>query len=160
MEPAGSATDRSSPPDYLVTAAAACAQGKHFARAFTDAQDAAHASHTDGHAFERFIQALVIQLGADSDDVAVGVELRDHRTRMQEVDVVVNANGRLHVIDCKYRAKTEIPLGTQIREAYATRQLLGDDTAQVILLRPLQVFPHRAERSHRTTAFGCWTAAR
>ena len=131
----------SPPPAHLVRAAAACLDGKHFARAFEEAQRAAGRPTSDGHAFEQFVQALVTQLGADADDVAVSVELCDRKRRVQEVDVVVNANGRLHVIDCKYRARTEVPLGAQIREAYATRQLLGDDAAQVILLRPLSTVP-------------------
>lgn len=132
------------PPKYLMTAAVACLRGKHFERAFNEAQDQAGNPRTDGYAFERFVQALILELGADSDDIAVSVELRDGQKGVQEVDVVVNANGRLHVIDCKYRAKSDIPIGTQIREAYSTRQHLGDDTAQVILLRPLQHFPDQS----------------
>lgn len=127
------------PAPHLVKAARQCLSGQHFHQAFTKALRSARRLEHAGHDFEGFIQALVLLMGAD--DVAVSVELRDRGYGVQEVDLVVNENGRLTVIDCKWRKRPETPIGTQIREAFATRQLLGDDTAQIVLMRPLMRIP-------------------
>lgn len=96
-----------------------------------------------GLLFERFVLSMVRQMGVAADDIAVGVTLFDGTQKIQEVDVVVNSNGWLHVIDCKLthprsrdpRVK-EAPLSTQIREAFTTKRLLGDGGDQFIFLRP------------------------
>jgi len=91
----------------------------------------------EGSLFERFILRLIRRMGVEADDVALSVVLYDGRRQLQEVDIVVNSGGRLHVIDCKLAEEVKsIPIGTQIREAYATKRLLGDGADQFILLRP------------------------
>lgn len=78
-----------------------------------------------------------------SDDVALSAILFDGLKALQEVDVVVNSNGRLHVIDCKLlNSGAALPIGVQIREAFTTRQHLGDGADQYILLRPNEVIEH------------------
>lgn len=103
-----------------------------------------------GHLFESFVLNLVRQMGVAADDVAREVLLVDGTTRIQEVDVVVNSRGRLHVIDCKLghtvrtpnrTVEKDPPLGTQIREALTTKRLLGDGGDQFIFLRPSLVMP-------------------
>lgn len=92
---------------------------------------------SEGRIFERFILALVRAMGVQSDDVALSATLFDGMKAVQEVDVVVNSFGRLHVIDCKLLDRAHaLPLGVQIREAYTTRRHLGDGADQYILLRP------------------------
>ncbi|MEP9385587.1 hypothetical protein [Nocardioides sp. KR10-350] len=68
------------------------------------------------------------------------MELRDDGTKVQEVDVVLSCNGRLHLIDCKLhdgKKRTRrvlmnnggyqpMPLSSQSRAAFATRRPLGD----------------------------------
>lgn len=98
-----------------------------------------------GHLFESFVLNLVRQMGVAADDIAREVILFDGATPIQEVDIVVNSHGRLHVIDCKLsdvvytpsgvKAKAP-PIGTQIREAFTTKRLLGDGADQFIFLRP------------------------
>ncbi|MFT4263473.1 MAG: hypothetical protein QM572_08840 [Nocardioides sp.] len=104
-----------------------------------------------GLLFERFVLSLLRQMGVAEDDSAVGVKLTDDGSPVQEVDIVVNSNGWLHVIDCKIHdgkprrafhppgRYDPPPLGTQVREAFATRRLLGDGGDQFILLRPNMV---------------------
>lgn len=90
-----------------------------------------------GRLFERYVLSLVRGLGVQTDDVALSAVLFDGSRAMQEVDVVVNSNGRLHIIDCKLRDSAEtLPIGVQIREAFTTRRHLGDGADQYILLRP------------------------
>ena len=97
-----------------------------------------------GHAFEVFVAALLRGLGVQADDVSVGVRLRDDGRDVQEIDVIVNSAGRLHVIDCKLTGaddKRQALLGTQIREAETTRRWIGDGCGQLILLRPNRRIP-------------------
>ena len=98
-----------------------------------------------GHLFESFILNLLRQMGVAADDVAREIRLLDGSMHIQEVDVVVNSHGRLHVIDCKMGStvmtprgpiEKDVPIGTQIREAFTTKRLLGDGGDQFILLRP------------------------
>lgn len=90
-----------------------------------------------GHLFEQYVLCLLRQLGVQADDVALSAVLFDGSKAVQEVDVVVNSNGRLHVIDCKLADEGQtMPIGVQVRDAYATRRHLGDDADQYILLRP------------------------
>ncbi|KRE97560.1 hypothetical protein ASG76_02300 [Nocardioides sp. Soil774] len=93
-----------------------------------------------GHLFEQFVAAILREVGVAEDDVAVSVKLIDDGTAVQEVDVVVNSHGRLHVVDCKLitDAQVTVPLGVQIREAESTRRALGDGNGQLVLLRPNQ----------------------
>ena len=80
--------------------------------------------------------ATVRLLGVDADDVLVGTKLAHEGSAVQEVDVVVNSGGRLHVIDCKLTTsrQAELPVGSQIREAATTKFHLGDGAAKVVLL--------------------------
>jgi hypothetical protein len=56
---------------------------------------------------------------------------------VQEVDVVVNSGGRLHVIDCKLTStRGGVPPAVQLREGDATGHHLADGADQYILLRP------------------------
>jgi hypothetical protein len=98
--------------------------------------------YTDrGFLFERFIMSLIRGMGIADDDVALSAMLFDGKQPIQEVDVVVNSYGRLHVIDCKLvKPATAGAIGMQIRDAYATRRHLGDDADQYILLRPMLAF--------------------
>jgi len=95
---------------------------------------------SEGRLFERYVLSLVHGLGVQADDAALSAVLFDGPKALQEVDVVVNSNGRLHVIDCKLRRSVEaLPIGVQIREAFTTRRHLGDGADQYILLRPNEV---------------------
>lgn len=98
-----------------------------------------------GHLFESFVLNMVRQMGVAADDVAREIVLLDGRVPIQEVDIVVNSHGRLHVIDCKLGDSVRTPsgmkpsappIGTQIREAFTTKRLLGDGGDQFIFLRP------------------------
>lgn len=94
-----------------------------------------------GPLFESFVVSMVRQFGVQADDVAISAMLFDGHRAVQEVDVVVNASGRLHVIDCKLiEEERALPIGEQIRSAFTTREHLGDGADQVILLRPNMVF--------------------
>jgi hypothetical protein len=95
---------------------------------------------SQGHLFETFVMAICRHMGVDADDVVRSAILWDGAEQVQEVDVVVNSHGRLHVIDCKLTTDEMDPrIGDQIRSAYATAQFLGDGADQVILLRPNRV---------------------
>ena len=118
---------------------------EQFHRALHELHERTGKPQAAGHLFESFVLSLVRHMGVEADDVARGVTLLDGTTEIQEVDIVVNSHGRLHVIDCKLsdlvrtpngvKAKTP-PLGTQIREAFTTKRLLGDGGDQFIFLRP------------------------
>ena len=119
-----------------------------FQRAVTGVKRRGQGDGDPGRLFERYVLALLRQLGIAEDDSATSVKLEDDGASVQEVDVVVNCNGWLYVIDCKlgdgkgYRRGSDAkldPLGTQIREAFATRRLLGDGGDQFVLLRPDRV---------------------
>ena len=95
---------------------------------------------SEGRLFERYVLSLVHGLGVQADDAALSAVLFDGLKALQEVDVVVNSNGRLHIIDCKLRESADaLPIGVQIREAFTTRRHLGDGADQYILLRPNEV---------------------
>ena len=92
---------------------------------------------SQGPIFEQFVLSLVRGMGVQADDVGINAVLFDAAKPVQEVDVVVNTGGRLHVIDCKLSAETaQVPIGTQIRDAFATRRHIGDGADQYIMLRP------------------------
>ncbi|MFT4187309.1 MAG: hypothetical protein QM621_01850 [Aeromicrobium sp.] len=108
-------------------------------------------SLSKGRLFETFVVSLVREMGIDADDVAISASLFDGSIPVQEVDVVVNSHGRLHVVDCKLTSekddeKNRLSIGDQIRTAYATRRLLGDGGDQFILLRPQRVVPEHFRR--------------
>ncbi|GAA1151491.1 hypothetical protein [Nocardioides aquiterrae] len=90
----------------------------------------------EGFLFERFVLAIVRALGVQADDVLVGTLLTNGHQRVQEVDVVVSCNGRLHVIDCKLSTTPGVPAGVQIRDGEATGYHLADGAEQYVLLRP------------------------
>ena len=96
-----------------------------------------------GSLFENFVLATVRLLGVHADDVLVGTKLASEGSAVQEVDVVVNSSGRLHVVDCKLTSlrQAEVPVGSQIREAATTKFHLGDGATQMILLRPNWILP-------------------
>jgi hypothetical protein len=94
-----------------------------------------HGAH--GFLFERFVLATVRALGVHADDVLIGSLLTHGAQRVQEVDVVVNSGGRLHVIDCKLSSTGGgVPPAVQLREGDATGHHLADGAEQYILLRP------------------------
>lgn len=100
-------------------------------------------SAQSGFLFENFVMATVRLLGVDADDVLVGTKLAHGGSAVQEVDVVVNSGGRLHVLDCKLTTgkQAEVPVGSQIREAATTKFHLGDGATQMVLLRPNWLLP-------------------
>lgn len=138
----------------ISNAATRTLNGQDWERQFTEAVAAVGARTgqvlSAGHLFETYVLNLVRQMGVAADDVAIGVTLIDGSTQIQEVDVVVNSHGRLHVIDCKLsntegtprggRIKAP-PLGTQIREALTTKRQLADGGDQFIFLRPYLTMP-------------------
>jgi hypothetical protein len=92
---------------------------------------------SQGFLFERFVLATVRALGVQADDVLIGSLLTHGAQRVQEVDVVVNSGGRLHVIDCKLTATGDgVPPAVQLRDGDATGHHLADGAEQYILLRP------------------------
>lgn len=105
------------------------------------------ASLSAGALFEHYVVAVLHNLGFEAEDLTVGVKLQDEGVALQEVDVVVNSGGWLHVIDCKLTSNKRsrnhhpVPLGTQIREAFATKRHLGDGGNRLILLRPFLMVP-------------------
>lgn len=108
-----------------------------FRQAIRQLPGAGAGDQAQGRLFERYVLSLVRGLGVQFDDVALSAVLFDGAKAVQEVDVVVNSNGRLHVIDCKLRdSGATLPIGVQIREAFTTRYHLGDGADQYILLRP------------------------
>lgn len=128
----------------IITAAQETLEGRDWRSAFQSAVDVlasqAVGSQSAGRLFERFVLSLVQGLGVQQDDLALSATLFDGLKPMQEVDVVVNSNGRLHIIDCKLQdSSATVPIGVQIREAFTTRSHLGDGADQYILLRPNEV---------------------
>lgn len=125
------------PSTHFVGAARRCVSGEHWESAFRQAQASTprRLRIDDGFAFELFVMAIIRELGVDEDDIVLGAKLF-HRRSLQEVDVIAQANGRLHLVDCKIGAKALNPVGMQIREAFATQEHLGDDAGRVMLLRP------------------------
>lgn len=122
----------------IVAAAAEVLEGEDWKAPFEAAAQEVrrHKPAQLGRLFERFVLSLVRGLGVQADDVTLSAMLYDGNKQLQEVDVVVNSGGRLHVIDCKLLSEEVTPIGAQIREASATRRHLGDDADQYILLRP------------------------
>ncbi|TIC89107.1 hypothetical protein E8D34_00965 [Nocardioides sp. GY 10113] len=137
------ATVQSTTVESEITAAAAtAAKGADWRHEFERAATRVRARRSigQGSLFEQFVLALVRQLGVEADDIGISAMLHDGTQAVQEVDVVVNSHGRLHVIDCKLTDEAgSAPIGMQIRDAYATRRQLGDGADQYILLRPNRV---------------------
>ncbi|GAA2244776.1 hypothetical protein GCM10010401_17570 [Rarobacter faecitabidus] len=128
-------------PVEIERAAGATIAGADWEDEFSRAAGAVRARATNkvgyGPLFEAFVVCLVRGIGVAADDIGISAVLYDGQRAVQEVDVVVNASGRLHVIDCKLSEEHQaLPIGDQIRAAYATREHLGDGADQVILLRP------------------------
>lgn len=132
------AVHESRPSREMVGAARRCIAGTDAMEAFADAFDRMK-RHRDvewGFEFEKFVVALLHEFGLDHTDVVLGATLLHRRRAVQEIDVVAQVNGRLHLIDCKAGTALYAPIGMQIREAVATQEQLGDDSSRVMLLRP------------------------
>ena len=130
-------------PQSVVDAAERCVNGgQDWQVSLTEAMEglrAAGQTPSAGPAFEALVGAMLRLLGVTHDDVELGVVLVDGEEYVQEVDVVVNSRGRLHVIDCKLREDDDarqVPIGIQVREADSTRRQIGDGCGHYILLRP------------------------
>ena len=117
-------------------------RGAHWRTEFEAAtyklRDRTGRSHgAQGLLFERFVLATVRALGVQADDVLIGSLLTHGAQRVQEVDVVVNSGGRLHVIDCKLTSTGGgVPPAVQLRDGDATGHHLADGAEQYVLLRP------------------------
>ncbi len=99
-------------------------------------------SKQPGFLFEMFLAACIRQLGLKnpSSQIATNVK-RSRQGRVdQEVDIVVNCNGRVHIIDCKLVSK-ERPISEEYRQADATRRELGGLAAKYLFVRPNRVIP-------------------
>ncbi|MCS6851290.1 MAG: hypothetical protein NZ700_09000 [Gemmataceae bacterium] len=103
-----------------------------------------------GFLFERFIAAVLLELGVSN--LVCNVKRLDSTGTqvLQEIDLVANYSGRIRIVDCKLTdgqtGKAKVrgePITSQIRQAAQTRRELG---AELLLLRPNSTL-NEAERS-------------
>ncbi|MGQ9763124.1 MAG: hypothetical protein ACUVQH_14560 [Thermogutta sp.] len=97
------------------------------------------AKEYSGFLFEKFVAATLLELGISN--VVINAKWSGPQDQvMQEIDIVANHRGRLLIIDCKLRSKTqgesEATVAAQIRQAAATCRQLGGLSAELLLLRP------------------------
>jgi len=110
-------------------------------KAFGAAGYEQHASEQNGVLFERFIAAVLLEMGIEN--VRCNATLRGATgTPLQEIDLIANHHGRLLVLDCKMRSREDHEKGkvegitSQIRQAETTCRRLGGLGAQGVLIRP------------------------
>jgi len=110
-------------------------------KAFAAAGYEQHASEKNGFLFERFIAAVLLEMGIEN--VRCNAKLRGATgTPLQEIDLIANHRGRLLVFDCKMRNREDHEKGkvegitSQIRQAETTCRRLGGLGAQGVLIRP------------------------
>jgi hypothetical protein len=106
----------------------------------------ADADPAAGPLFEQFIAAVALGLGVSQ--VALNVKYRSaDGTELQEVDLIANHGGRLHLLDLKLRTEEEEKQGrvesitSQLRQAAHTRRSLGGLGARSLLVRPNRPIP-------------------
>ena len=91
-------------------------------------------SGQSGFLFEQFVAGCVRHLGVTNG--VMNVERRDGTAVLQELDIIVNAGGRVCVIDCKLPQAGETAAVMQCSTAAHIRRQLGGLSGGYMLVRP------------------------
>lgn len=98
---------------------------------------------SSGFAFERFLAAAIHLLGVPVRQIGLNVKAvnTDTGKEQQEIDVIVNKDGRLIVFDCKLLDETreQESFITHLAALQETVRMLGGLNAQSVLVRPNRV---------------------
>lgn len=105
------------------------------------------APQASGYLFEQYIAALIKAFTIPS--VLMNARLLPAKGNpLDEIDVLVNASGRLLFVECKWAHNNAEPLVSQLERAAQRRRTFGGLAANFLVVRPLKEF----SRSHAQLA--------